>query len=97
MNTRQTAGPQARVPKGDKSIKMRTRKVGKRTHNEIDTKEWMDTKPSLKGGCLYTFWSPYYEIVLGDNELVRNGYTGRRCTGWTGKCMEKLVKINEKS
>jgi len=46
------------VPERDKSPEERARKVRKE-HNEIDTKEWIDTKPSLKGGCLNTFLSPY--------------------------------------
>ena len=46
------------MPEGDKSLEERACKVRKEC-NEIDTKEWIDTKPSLKRGCLNTILSPY--------------------------------------
>ena len=42
----------------------------RKEHNEIDTKEWIDTKPSLKGGCLNTILSPYNVVKKRCKEEV---------------------------
>jgi hypothetical protein len=64
VDSRSTSASTAeRVDKDENTHKRR-----KNTHDQIDTRE-NDTKPSLKGGCLNTFSSPYYEIVTGDKRI----------------------------
>jgi len=58
------------VPDRDESPEKSAHKVRKRTQNEIDTKEWIDTKPSLEEGCLNTFLSPYNVVEKQCKEEV---------------------------